>query len=111
MNDELRKYLTDVLMAISDIESFVGEKKNFNHFRKSALLRAAVERKIGIIGEAMNNALRINENLLVSNARRIVNTRNKIVHGYDEVDELLIWEIVVKHLPVLKGEVIGLLSA
>lgn len=78
MSDELRKYLADILFAISEIESFVGEKKNYSRFRKSAMLRAAVERKIEIIGEAMNNALQLDVNLPISNARRIVNTQNKI---------------------------------
>ena len=59
MSDEIRKYLTDIQFAIAEIESFVGEKKNFSRFRKSALIRAAVERKIEIIGEAMNNALQL----------------------------------------------------
>ena len=97
--------MTDILFAISEIESFIGEKKNFNRFRKSALIKAAVERKIEIIGEAMNNTLQLDSNLAISNARRIVNTRNKIIHGYDEVDEVLIWEIVVKYLPILQQEV------
>ncbi len=110
MSDELRKYLTDILFAVSEIESFIGEKKNFNRFRKSALIRAAVERKIEIIGEAMNNALQLDDNLPISNARRIVNTRNKIIHGYDEVDEVMIWEIVIKHLPILQKEVQFLLE-
>ena len=44
------------------------------------------------------------------NARRIVNTRNKIIHGYDEVDEVMLWEIIVKHLPILNEEVQLLLS-
>lgn len=110
MSDELRKYLTDILFAVSEIESFIGEKKNFNRFRKSALIRAAVERKLEIIGEAMNNALQLDDNLPISNARRIVNTRNKIIHGYDEVDEVMIWEIVIKHLPILQKEVQFLLE-
>ena len=105
MTDELRKYLTDNLFAVSEIESFIGEKKNFARFRKSALIRAAVERKIEIIGEAMNNALQLDADLPISNARRIVNTRNKIIHGYDEVDEVMLWEIVIKHLPILEKEV------
>ena len=110
MSDELRKYLTDILFAVSEIESFICEKKNFNRFRKSALIRAAVERKLEIIGEAMNNALQLDDNLPISNARRIVNTRNKIIHGYDEVDEVMIWEIVIKHLPILQKEVQLLLA-
>ena len=53
----------------------VGEKKNFNRFRKSALIKAAVKRKIEIIGEAMNNALQLDSNLAILNARRIVKTQ------------------------------------
>jgi uncharacterized protein with HEPN domain len=110
MSDELRKYLADILFAVSEIESFVGTKKSYSRFRKSAMLRAAVERKIEVIGEAMNNALQLDDKLPISNARRIVNTRNKIIHGYDEVDEVMIWEIVIKHLPVLQKEVQFLLG-
>ena len=69
MSDEIRKYLTDIQFAIAEIESFVGEKKSFNRFRKSALIRAAVERKIEIIGEAMNNLLQLDGDLPISNAR------------------------------------------
>lgn len=58
----------------------------------------------------MNNALQLDDNLPISNARRIVNTRNKIIHGYDEVDEVMIWEIVIKHLPILQKEVQFLLE-
>ena len=40
----------------------------------------------------------------------MVNTRNKIIHGYDEVDEVMLWEIVINHLPILQQEVQLLLS-
>lgn len=86
------------------------KKKNFRRFQRSAMLRAAVERKIEIIGEAMNQALKLDENLPITNARKIVDTRNKLIHGYDEVDMMLIWEIVVKHLPVLIAEIRPLLA-
>lgn len=111
MPDELRKYLIDMLFAAAEIESFVGEKKSFKKFQRSPMLRAAVERKIEIIGESMSNALKIDASLPITNARRIVSTRNKIIHGYDEVDEVMIWEIVIKHLPILKKEVEDLLPA
>ena len=110
MSDELKKYLADVMKAAGEIEGFVGEKKNFKRFQRSAMLRAAVERKLEIIGEAMNEALKINEDLPITNARKIVDTRNKLIHGYDEVDMTLVWEIVVKHLPLLRTEVQALLD-
>jgi uncharacterized protein with HEPN domain len=58
----------------------------------------------------MNQALKSEPDLPVTNARKIVDTRNKLIHGYDEVDSVLIWEIVVVHLPVLKREVTSLLT-
>lgn len=57
------------------------------------MLRAAVERKLEIIGEAMNEALKLNKGLPITNARKIVDTRNKLIHGYDEVDMILVWEL------------------
>lgn len=110
MSDEVKKYLADIVKAAEEVASFVGEKKNFRRFQRSAMLRAAVERKIEIIGEAMNQALKLDEHLPITNARKIVDTRNKLIHGYDEVDMMLIWEIVVKHLPVLIAEIRPLLA-
>ena len=100
-----------MMKAAMEIEEFVGEKKNFKRFQRSAMLRAAVERKLEIIGEAMNEALKLEKDLPVTNARKIVDTRNKLIHGYDEIDMTLVWEIVVKHLPLLRAEVQVLLKA
>ena len=36
---------------------------------------------------------------------KIVDTRNRIIHGYDTVSDDMIWSIVIKHFPVLKTEV------
>ena len=45
-----------------------------------------------------------------SNARKIVNTRNRIIHGYDTVSDDIIWSIVIKHIPILKVEIQKMLS-
>jgi len=39
-----------------------------------------------------------------------LNVCNRIIHAYDAVDDNMIWEIVVKHLPLLKKEVEALLK-
>jgi len=49
--------------------------------------------------------LKIDSDFPIKNARRIVDTRNRIIHGYDTVSSDIIWAIVVKYLPVLKKEV------
>ncbi|WP_395079967.1 DUF86 domain-containing protein [Gracilimonas sp.] len=47
----------------------------------------------------------MNPSIQISNAQRIVDTRNFIIHGYDSVDDLIVWNIVTNHLPKLKKEV------
>lgn len=98
----------DIEQSLSDIETFMSTIKSFQDFEKDKLIRRAVEREIEIIGEAMNRILVIDKDIKVSNARQIVNTRNKIIHGYDEVDDMLIYGIVKKHLPILKEEISNL---
>lgn len=73
------------------------------------MLRKAIEREIEVIGEATRRILDVQDDFPISNARQIIGTRNNIVHGYDKVDEAMIWSIILKHLPILKTEVESLL--
>ena len=72
--------------------------------------RTQKERNIEIIGEAMNRILKENNSIEISNSRKIVDVRNRIIHGYDSVSDDVIWGIVIKNLPVLKTEVSQLLN-
>lgn len=74
------------------------------------MLRRGIEREIEIIGEAANRILKIDKNIQIKNARQIVDTRNWVIHGYDKVDDVVIWGIVTKHLPKLKKEIEELLE-
>ncbi|OYU85750.1 MAG: hypothetical protein CFE24_00665 [Flavobacterium sp. BFFFF2] len=105
MNLQQNKYLADILESIQCIDDFTGPTKQFNNFEKSKMMQAAVERHVEIIGEATKKLLEINPTIPITNARKIVNTRNKIAHGYDEIELAEIWNIVINHLPVLKKEV------
>jgi len=58
-----------------------------------------------IIGEATNNLLKLNPDFPLSHARLIVDLRNRVIHSYDSVDEIIIWKIVMKDIPVLLKEV------
>ena len=72
-------------------------------------MRRAIERNIEIIGEAMNRILRIDETIAITNARKIVDARNYIIHGYDSLSPDILWSMVINHFPKLKKEVIELL--
>lgn len=105
MKHEAKKHFFDINVAIDSIYEYLGDKRDFNEYSTNKLLRRAIEREIEIIGEAMSKALKIDPELNIQNARRIVDARNWVIHGYDKVDDLIIWGIVVNHLPKLKQEI------
>ena len=110
MDKNILIWLEDIRLAIVNIESFLPEKRSFSEFQKDLKTRMAVERSIEIIGEAMNRILKQNPTIKITNARKIVDARNSIIHGYERIDQTVIWAIVIKHLPILKTEVEKLLT-
>jgi uncharacterized protein with HEPN domain len=68
-----------------------------------------VQWHLSVIGEALNNALKMDKELTITNARKIVDMRNKLVHGYDEVEDIVVWNVIVKYLPLLKAEITNIL--
>ena len=58
----------------------------------------------------MNSLMKNVPDIAISNARRIVDARNRLTHGYDEIDNTQVWSIIINHLPKLKSEVKDLLN-
>ncbi|PRY89189.1 HepT-like ribonuclease domain-containing protein [Mongoliibacter ruber] len=110
MQLNVRKYLLDISVSIDSIYDYLGSDKNFNTFESSKLLRRAVERELEIIGEATNRILKIDPDIELFDARRIVSLRNWVIHSYDNVDNIIIWGIIIKDLPLLKMQVDKLLK-
>ncbi len=104
------KYLKDILDSIDNIYGFIGNDKLFDNYESSKMLQSAVERQIEIIGEATKHLLQLNSEIEISYARKIINTRNKIAHGYDEVENSEIWNIIINYLPRLRLEVEKLIA-
>lgn len=102
--DEL-KLLADIKDAIESIDEHLDYKRDFKEYLASKTKRRAVERELEIVGEAINNLLKINPQIMLSYARIIVNLRNQIIHAYDNVNNTITWKIVMKDLPVLLTEV------
>lgn len=105
MKREVKKYLFDIKTSIESIYDFLGEKRDFIEYQNNKLLRRGVEREIEIIGEAVNRLLKIAPEIRIENARQIVDTRNWVIHGYDKVDDVVIWGIISSYLPKLKKEI------
>ena len=83
MENKAKKYLFDILTSINNIDSYIGEKKIFEKYENNVMLQDAVERNIEIMGEAMSKLLKIEPQIEISNARRIVDARNKIVQFFN----------------------------
>ena len=110
MQREIQKHLLDINESIDSINSYLEGKHDFNEYKSNKLLRRAVERELEIIGEAINRIMKINPKIEISDSRRIVDLRNWVIHGYDKVDDVLIWGIIKKDIPRLKAQVIKLIA-
>jgi len=107
----LKAHLYDISTAIDEIQSFFDQvPRRFEEYGKNLMLRRAVERNIGIIGEAVNKIVKDNPGIEISNARAIIATRNRVIHDYAAVTDDVMWKIVINDLPGLKAEVDALLS-
>ena len=105
MAHNIQKYLYDIQQSIDSINEYLGIKRDFLVYEENKLLRRAVERELEIIGEAANRLLQLDPEIPIKNARKIVDLRNFVIHGYDKVDNVIIWGVVSKDLPKLKKEV------
>lgn len=110
-NLEILAYLQDVLDAINDIEScFVDFPMRYDLFENDLMRKCVVERKVEIMGEAINRIKKVDPSIEIPNARDIINTRNRIIHSYDNVRPEFLWGLVIRHIPVLKKDITRVLS-
>lgn len=109
---EAKKYLYDIQRAAALLTDFTSGK-TFADYSRDAMLRAAVERQFEIIGEALARLAKQDMTLAerISEYERIVAFRNILIHGYAEIDDRLVWDIVQAKLPRLAREVGTLLSS
>ena len=101
-----KKLLLDVCEAGESIlENTTG--KSLAEYSRSRLLRRAVEREFEIIGEALKRLAEVDPVTAasVSQLRRIIDFRNRIIHGYDTVDDTVVWGVAEQSVPTLIREV------
>jgi len=111
MQLESKKYLYDIQQAAAQIVEFTTGKR-FEDNQNDPMLRAAVERKCEIIGEALTQLSKLDTTLIprIGEYRRIISFRNILIHGYVEVDDSLVWGVVQTKLPRLQSEVEAILN-
>jgi uncharacterized protein with HEPN domain len=112
MRLEVGKYLYDIQYACRLLARFC-HGKTLADYAADDLLRSGVERQFEIVGEALSRMLKLAPELAsqITDTRSIISFRNKLIHGYAEVSNELVWGIVQVGLPVLQREIESLLSA
>lgn len=111
MTDAVKKRLHDALRACETILTFV-DGVCFGAYERDLLLRFPVERQLEIIGEALGRAADRDDSLeeQVPAIPRIVALRNRVIHGYDNVDDEIVWDIVQNKVPALREQIKKLLK-
>jgi uncharacterized protein with HEPN domain len=92
------------------IQKYLGDKRDFEVYMADKMLRRAVEREFEIIGEAMSRIEKLDSSIEITSKRQIISMRNRVIHGYDRIDNEIIWGTIVRHLPTLKLEIDKLLD-
>lgn len=111
MQLESKKLLEDIRQAAKHILDFT-ESKAYGDYTSNMLLRSGVERQFEVIGEALSRLAKSAPEVVsrISHYRRIISFRNVLIHGYDVVDDAVVWDVVKKDLPVLYEQVKDLLA-
>jgi uncharacterized protein with HEPN domain len=110
MSKELRvlDYLEHILSAIDRINRHIADVDR-TKFLASELIQDAVIRNLEVIGEAANNIQRVDPVFAKKNAeipwQVMYAMRNRLSHGYEKVDNEMVWNTACNDLPVLQRQV------
>jgi uncharacterized protein with HEPN domain len=110
MHPEIKIWLKDIEMSIKEIHEFFPPHGKYKDFKDDLKTRKAIERNIEIIGEAMRRIREVDPLVKISDSRKISDTRNRIIHGYDTVSPDVIWLILTRYIPILESEINELLK-
>ena len=111
MRLETKKYLHDIQLAADRIERFCNGK-TFPQYLADEMLRAAVERQFGIIGEALSRLAKDDPDVAsaIPDHGKIIAFRNILIHGYAAVDDKIVWGVIENHLAPLRTAIRRLVS-
>ena len=111
MRRRVLKLLEDVCGAADSIQGYTAGKTETDYLMNKQLRRSC-EREFEIIGEALR---RLDSEFpalagKITDARKIIDFRNVLAHGYDAVSDDQVWVIVTAYLPSLIADARNLIA-
>lgn len=112
MKRDAKVYLYDIQKAGKDILEFTKGMSS-EEYGKSELVKAAVERKFAVIGEALVRLREDYPDILeqIPDYEKIIGFRNVLVHGYDVIEDATVWSAIESNLRILLEEIKTLLNS
>ncbi|MGI4020273.1 MAG: HepT-like ribonuclease domain-containing protein [Janthinobacterium lividum] len=110
MTEKSKKYLSDILMAITLIEEFTVDVNDYNTYNTDRKTQSAVERQLAIVGEALTQLRKFEPDIIIENDKQIIGFRNRLIHSYDSIDNSIVWVIIQRHLKFLKQDILLLIN-
>jgi uncharacterized protein with HEPN domain len=112
MNDQVKQRLLDALAASEAIPVFMGNT-SLEEYKADYGRRLQIERLLEIVGEALNRTRLLDPGIsvLIPEMTAIIGMRNRIIHGYDRVDDELVWTVARHNVVVLSEELRSLIQA
>ncbi|WP_374951617.1 DUF86 domain-containing protein [Mucilaginibacter sp.] len=103
--DRKIKLFNDIINSIILIEQFLGGINLFEEYTVDTKTKSAIERQLGIIGEAVKRIKDIDPEELIRFHSDIIGFRNILIHNYDGIDDAIVWAIIKDDLTALKAEI------
>ncbi len=112
MDHEPKAYLFDIKQACDEIKEFTHDM-GFEEYSDNSMVKAAVERKFLVIGEALRRLKREHPEIIdkITGHQKIIGFRNVLVHGYDIIDDATVWSAIKDSMPTLRNEVEDILGS
>ncbi len=110
MNREYLDFIEDILDGMNKAEVLI-EGMSYSQFESDFRTNFAVVRALEIIGEAVK---RLPEDLCQKHPnipwKGMAGMRDRIIHGYDNVDLRIVWDVVKQDIPKIKPQISKILT-
>lgn len=102
-------YLDPMLDAMSRVETYVAGVADASAFAQQQIVHDAVVRNLEIIGEAARNVRRFDADFVARHDSApwaaVCGMRNRITHGYFDINLTVVWQTVRNDLPDLRDKI------
>ncbi|MBS3802789.1 MAG: DUF86 domain-containing protein [Candidatus Thermoplasmatota archaeon] len=103
--------LKHILDASVEIQSFIKDKTQ-EEFKQERKLHLSVVHLLEIIGEAGNQiSEEVKEQYVDIPWKRIIGMRNRLIHGYFDIDLAIVWKTATEDIPPLIEEIKNMISS